>query len=269
MYTISHVSNPVNRVTQHKEHQQCCLLHSGLSLNTVEGISAHTKTGSSVYCVKVLRAKQIFPSDSQQPASSHCTKLLQHQGKRTSKRPEDHFLVHVLICRLLQAWNIRQKLIMKMLNVIKINVWRPVFQLWSLLQTRVTDHLCIRTGENVFTIFCFQKMLWITKLVPQCFMLPMFCVLQTFYFVIFCPKNWNLAPKMIFLKVKIFKIRNWYKKKWENISLINVSRWFWQIFGDFFQRIFFVPLFKNFLGHTINFWQFLKNAVFSQKSDYL
>ena len=32
--------------------------------------------------------------------------------------------------------------------------------------------LYTRTGQTVFTIFCFQKMFKMTKLVPQCFMLP-------------------------------------------------------------------------------------------------
>ena len=34
------------------------------------------------------------------------------------------------------------------------------------------SELYTRTGQTVFTIFCFQKMFKITKLVPQCFMLP-------------------------------------------------------------------------------------------------
>ena len=32
--------------------------------------------------------------------------------------------------------------------------------------------LYTRTGQTVFTIFCFQKMFKMTKLVPQCFILP-------------------------------------------------------------------------------------------------
>ena len=38
--------------------------------------------------------------------------------------------------------------------------------------TTGNSRLLTRTGENVFSIFCFQKLFRITKLVPQCFMLP-------------------------------------------------------------------------------------------------
>ena len=58
---------------------------------------------------------------------------------------------------------------------------------WATWQTN--RELYTRTCQTVFTIFCFQKMFKITKLVPQCFMLPIhllvvFCVLK-FYFVDF------------------------------------------------------------------------------------
>ena len=64
----------------------------------------------------------------------------------------------------------------------------------SRVTERVIEGLCIRTGENVFTIFCFQKMFRITKLVPQCLMLPIehywYCfVFFKFYFVDF---KWNV-----------------------------------------------------------------------------
>ena len=41
---------------------------------------------------------------------------------------------------------------------------------WVTWQTN--RDLCTRTGQTVFTIFCFHKMFKITKVVPQCFMLP-------------------------------------------------------------------------------------------------
>ena len=58
---------------------------------------------------------------------------------------------------------------------------------WTTWQTN--RELYTWTCKTVFTIFCFQKMFKITKLVPQCFMLSihllvLFCVLK-FYFVDF------------------------------------------------------------------------------------
>ena len=71
---------------------------------------------------------------------------------------------------------------------------------------KANTELLTRTGQTVFTIFCFQKVFKITKLVPQCFMLPieyllvMFCVLK-FYFVDFngmftySPTRTNMASE--------------------------------------------------------------------------
>ena len=47
-------------------------------------------------------------------------------------------------------------------------------------------------------------------------------------------------------------------------------RWLWQILGDLCPKIFFLPLLKKKFGAKESFsWRFLKNTIFSQKSDYL
>ena len=44
---------------------------------------------------------------------------------------------------------------------------------------------------------------------------------------------------------------------------------FGKIFGDFCLKIFFPLLKKKIVPKNHFFWQFLKNTIFSQKSDYL
>ena len=47
----------------------------------------------------------------------------------------------------------------------------PIVPLWKRGTCQPYHLRCTRTGQTVFTIFCFQKMFKITKLIPKCFIL--------------------------------------------------------------------------------------------------
>ena len=69
-----------------------------------------------------------------------------------------------------------------------------------------------------------------------------------FFFGHFWPKKLEFYPKSDFFKAilaKIFKNKKLIKKVWKHSS-IWLLRWFWQIFGDFCQKIFF-PLVQKWI----------------------
>ena len=61
----------------------CVVLFIRVSLNTIEG---NPKTGSSIYHVKVQRAKQICLGDSWRPTSSHCTNSFSTKPKENANQ---------------------------------------------------------------------------------------------------------------------------------------------------------------------------------------
>ena len=75
---------------------------------------------------------------------------------------------------------------------------------------------------------------------------------------------------MIFLAilVKIFKNKKLIKKSEKTFPRYMYLDGFGKLLVIFVQKYFFT-LVKNFLAKKITFWRFLKNTIFSQKSDYL